>query len=225
MLELIIAITVFIAAVYLWKRKKTSCCAAKKATPEQSKPAEKVVPPSEQAVVQQTGAKPVVASVATTVASQTVEPCHKNLPEDSMLRRHYLTHVRTMLSVVSAQSTDATFSVQLERCLNDAQAMQQLLADYAQSKKIVATPAASAPQVQHPAPETIEAVEPIIVEPKASTHCQCQHRLPEDSLLRRHYLTELHAQVAATLPARPTDSTLRRHYDSLLENTVQQLLN
>ena len=50
-------------------------------------------------------------------------------------------------------------------------------------------------------------------------------KLPQDSMLRRHYLTQLHAQVAANLPTRPTDSMLRRHYDTLLENEVKKQLN
>lgn len=48
--------------------------------------------------------------------------------------------------------------------------------------------------------------------------------LPEDSMLRRHYLTHLRALVESRMPPRPTDSTLRRHYDSMLENEVENLL-
>ncbi len=40
--------------------------------------------------------------------------------------------------------------------------------------------------------------------------------IPEDSALRRHYLSQLSADVAASLPAKPTDSSLKRHYEQLL---------
>ncbi|MDT4288920.1 hypothetical protein RO575_05080 [Methylomonas sp. MO1] len=49
--------------------------------------------------------------------------------------------------------------------------------------------------------------------------------LPEDSVLKRHFLTQLQSEIEATLFPRPTDSMLQRHYDALvaakLENRLQ----
>lgn len=50
-------------------------------------------------------------------------------------------------------------------------------------------------------------------------------RLPEDSVLRRHYLTHLCAMIEAVNPPRPTDSVLSRHYDTLLVAKMDQCLN
>lgn len=39
---------------------------------------------------------------------------------------------------------------------------------------------------------------------------------PEDHVLKRHFLTQLRAEVEAAFLPRPTDSTLLRHYESLV---------
>jgi hypothetical protein len=41
-------------------------------------------------------------------------------------------------------------------------------------------------------------------------------RLPEDSVLRRHFLQHLRTRIEAVLPP-PTCSILKRHYEQLLE--------
>ena len=46
--------------------------------------------------------------------------------------------------------------------------------------------------------------------------------LPQDSTLRRHFITQLRAMSVALKPARPTDSTLSRHYDALINAEVEQ---
>jgi hypothetical protein len=49
--------------------------------------------------------------------------------------------------------------------------------------------------------------------------------LPEDSVLRRHYLTHLSAMIETVNPVRPTDSVLSRHYDTTLVAKMDQCLN
>ena len=48
--------------------------------------------------------------------------------------------------------------------------------------------------------------------------------VPEDSALKRHFLTQLAADVAASLPAEPADSTLKRHYQQLLAAKIAEQL-
>ncbi len=48
--------------------------------------------------------------------------------------------------------------------------------------------------------------------------------IPEDSTLKRHFLTQIQAEVEASLSQRPTDATLRRHYDSLVKCRVDAYL-
>ncbi|MGZ8136425.1 MAG: hypothetical protein ACXW1W_04895 [Methylococcaceae bacterium] len=49
--------------------------------------------------------------------------------------------------------------------------------------------------------------------------------IPEDSALRRHYLTHQRYQLEARLPIRPTDSALRRHYEQLLTTELEKRLH
>jgi len=48
--------------------------------------------------------------------------------------------------------------------------------------------------------------------------------IPEDSTLKRHFLTQIQAEVETDLLPRPTDSTLRRHYESLVKSRVEAYL-
>ena len=46
--------------------------------------------------------------------------------------------------------------------------------------------------------------------------CSNNLALPQDSVLRRHFLTQLRAEVEASLSPVPSDSVLRRHYQALV---------
>jgi hypothetical protein len=48
--------------------------------------------------------------------------------------------------------------------------------------------------------------------------------LPQDSMLRRHTITQLCALVESNMPLRPTDSVLRRHYDTMINNEINKRL-
>jgi hypothetical protein len=42
------------------------------------------------------------------------------------------------------------------------------------------------------------------------------HHLPQDSVLRRHYLTHLRHMIETVAMPSPTDSVLRRHHEHLI---------
>lgn len=48
--------------------------------------------------------------------------------------------------------------------------------------------------------------------------------MPEDSVLKRHYITQLRSEIEMELFPRPTDSTLQRHYDSLVAAELENRL-
>ncbi len=48
--------------------------------------------------------------------------------------------------------------------------------------------------------------------------------IPEDSALRRHFLSALEVDVIASLPPRPTDSSLKRHYDAMVQAEIEKKL-
>lgn len=49
--------------------------------------------------------------------------------------------------------------------------------------------------------------------------------LPQDSILKRHYLTHVCSMIEPLAPPRPTESVLRRHYDVMIIAKVIQCLN
>ncbi len=49
-------------------------------------------------------------------------------------------------------------------------------------------------------------------------------KMPEDSTLKRHFLSNLQAEVEGDLSPRPTCSMLRRHFDALVKTEVEQRL-
>ncbi|MDD1609443.1 MAG: hypothetical protein LUO95_02205 [Methylococcaceae bacterium] len=170
--------------------------------------------------------QPFLAQASSHKVTVSSETSNKNLPQDSMLKRHYLTHLRAMIiSLSPPRPTDSALSrhydtqiaAKIEQCLNDDSAMEQLIFHYEHDKKTPARPVVKEPQpiiASSPKPETSDETAVLVEQINVSS-------LPEDSMLRRHYLTHLHAQAAANLPPRPTDSMLRRHYDTLLENAVK----
>ncbi len=48
--------------------------------------------------------------------------------------------------------------------------------------------------------------------------------VPQDSTLKRHFMTQLFAETENALGRRPTDSTLKRHYDQLLDSRLVDAL-
>ncbi|MGY6275451.1 hypothetical protein [Methylomonas sp. MgM2] len=44
--------------------------------------------------------------------------------------------------------------------------------------------------------------------------------IPEDAVLRRHFIGQLRREVEAGLPPRPTDSILKRHHDAMVKTEL-----
>lgn len=179
---------------------------------------------------------PIQVTAKVAVSSSAAPAQNKNLPEDSMLRRHYLSHLHAMVSAINApRPTDSTLrrhydsqiAAKIEQYLNSETATEQLIQDYKAYQKTLTRPVVKETQtitVSSPLPES-----PVVVQEATPTPVVVKQasvsKIPEDSTLKRHYLTQLRAQVAAKLPARPTDATLRRHYDTLLENEINKQLS
>lgn len=49
-------------------------------------------------------------------------------------------------------------------------------------------------------------------------------QIPEDSALKRHFLSALKADVEAKMPPKPTDSSLKRHYNAAVQAKLDDLL-
>ena len=153
-------------------------------------------------------------------------PEHKsNLPEDSILKRHYLTHVCALLEALAPERPtdavlcrhyDAMMLAKIEQCLSDKQAMDRLLDDYLTNK----------PTATSEAPAT-QAGESAATAPQADENpiSDSTYNIPQDSILRRHYLTHVLTMIEALVPTRPTDAVLCRHYDALIVTKIDRCLN
>lgn len=151
---------------------------------------------------------------------------YQNLPQDSMLRRHYLTHLRAMIEALHTpcptdsalrRHYESIITSELEQCLNDQGAVERLICKYHDHKNALTQtiedkkiPAESLPQAQ-------------TITQDADTPQELL-KLPEDSMLRRHFITNLHAMVEAKMPPRPTDPALRVQYDAMVKAEVEKLL-
>ncbi|MGZ8958664.1 MAG: hypothetical protein ACXW0L_04210 [Methylosarcina sp.] len=171
----------------------------------------KIVPESAPAVT--STPKPVVevsneaqaVPEATPLATAAVSEIHKKIPyeekipEDSMLRRHYLTHIQSRKQPEwTARPTDSMLRRHYD----------SLMASLQQS----ALPKVESPLLQAE-PVRIAGVKIEEGETK-EREAVFYERLPQDSMLRRHYLAAMHYRLELALPPRPTDSILMRHFDN-----------
>lgn len=51
-----------------------------------------------------------------------------------------------------------------------------------------------------------------------------QLKIPEDSVLKRHFLAQLKSEIESTLHPRPTDAKLRQRYDALVAAELKDRL-
>ena len=49
-------------------------------------------------------------------------------------------------------------------------------------------------------------------------------QVPEDSTLKRHFISALKCDIESEMTPRPTESTLKRHYDSTVQAKLEDLL-
>jgi len=149
----VLIVLLIIILIVLKKRKKCSSCSPKevqtskepvKPQPE-LKTAEKPIVNAEPAAVNsQITAAAIVAPPAEPHAKETVPPSPVksnscSLPQDSILRRHYFTHLCTMTEALApprptdsilCRHYDTMIVAKIAQCLNDKNAMEQLICDY-----------------------------------------------------------------------------------------------
>ena len=127
----------------------------------------------------------------------------EKVPEDSMLRRHYFSNLEAeRLAITHPYPTDSVLRRHYESGL-----FWQLT-----------------PVSQKSSDETIASVEEVTSSVAVADQPVIKVIIPEDSTLKRHFLTQIEAEVENNLSPRPTDATLRRHYDSLVKSRVEAYL-
>jgi hypothetical protein len=190
MIELLIAaIAVVLFFIYLSRVKKAKNQSPKPATQtEESKPIVHTEPKIEATV------KPKISSAAI----PTQQNRNNNAPQDSTLKRHFLSHLREMSeSLKHPRPTDSSLSrhydslinAEIEQCVNDKGALERLICNYESHKKTLAQQIQSSKTLAEPLLKT--KTSPTIAEPNLSLR-------PTDSALRRHYDTMISTQTNKT---------------------------
>ncbi|MDD5580075.1 MAG: hypothetical protein PHY16_12450 [Methylobacter sp.] len=104
----------------------------------------------------------------------------------------------------------------------DVQVEQLVMVDIPPEAIPVAEIAAEIP------PEGVTVAETVVIQTKVENEYYQQsekkQKIPQDSVLRRHYLTHLRTEIESGLTACPTDSVLRRHYNHLINTEMEKQL-
>lgn len=149
----------------------------------------------------------------------------QKLPQDSILRRHFLTHLRSQIeSGYPSRPTDSILKRHFDNFL--ATEMEKYVDEPIKPAITGKTSSeAATTNIEQAVTTTTAAPAAAVIEPQspASTKIQKQ-QLPQDSILRRHYLTQLRLDIESGLPPHPTDSILKRHYDSLIATEMAKRL-
>jgi len=144
-----VVIVLLITAIIVLKRRNgCSSCSPKEALINKAKASEPVKSQPEIKLAD----KPTVKAEPTAVnpkitdvkivapsAKSTISFAVSSLPQDSILRRHYFTHLCTMIETLApprptdpvlCRHYDTMIAVRIAQCLSDKKAMEQLICDY-----------------------------------------------------------------------------------------------
>ncbi len=143
------------------------------------------------------------------------------VPQDSTLRRHFLTQLRADVEAeLPPRPTDYTLQRHYEQMVEAG--MEEKLGGPLPVELPPSAPAAPMRVVEPRVRHEVKAREKVKIRAKAEEERRLQ--VPEDSTLRRHFLTQLRAEIEARMPPAPTESSLRRHYDATVDAEVEKRL-
>jgi hypothetical protein len=137
----------------------------------------------------------------------------QKIPQDSILKRHFFTTLRTQVeSNYPSRPSDSILkrhfenfiATEMEKYIDKSiEPVVQVVTDKTAVKNIE-------PAVKSATP-TVSKSTSLPAEAKVQ-----KQKLPQDSILRRHFLSKLYSDIEYSLPPPPTDSILKRHYSSLI---------
>jgi hypothetical protein len=102
-------------------------------------------------------------------------------------------------------------AAKIEDCLNDKNKMAFVSLNYERIKGTLKKKSCVAEIVAE-------------VKPQQQTSQRNSVVLPEDSVQRRHYLTNIRAIIESKHPSCPTDSALKRHYKTMIDAEIELYL-
>lgn len=140
-------------------------------------------------------------SSVTPAAIKSPEKAVDRVPEDSVLNRHYLAQLAAERAAIThPYPTDSV-----------------LRRHYENSIQIVSRPVSTV-QVA----ESTEVVN--ISETISPTSAIAKQAVPEDSVLRRHFVAQVEADMRKDAVDMPTDAILKRHFAQLIESKIANYL-
>jgi hypothetical protein len=151
-----------------------------------------------------------------------------HVPQDHVLRRHYLALLESRLNEITPSPTDSVLrrhhqqwlKARLSRCIEDASSAAAFQADYEQWVRELGKTACKSNLLAEEGNSITLATRPLTREPLSARKA---FKLPEDSVLKRHCMQYLTAEIEKFMP-RPRDSVLSRHYDQWLASQIEVLL-
>jgi len=153
------------------------------------------------------------------------------VPEDSVLRRHYLANEAAKeLALHEPYPTDSV----LQRHFDQSHKIitEQVAATADGAAQYPKAEAPTTPQKASIIEQAIGKQMPASVSAKAASSPKPDIAeyaeitvIPQDSVLKRHFISQLRAEIEANMAAKPTDSVLRRHYDSLVGVELERRLS
>ena len=102
-----------------------------------------------------------------------------------------------------------------------APVVQEKVAVVEEKPEIVAPEAAPEP-VQKAPPVPVQKARPAVLE--TAPVVAREPGIPEDSMLRRHFLARMRTEIASRYGNRPTDSMLRRHFQAMIDAALEERL-
>ena len=118
------------------------------------------------------------------------------IPEDSVLRRHHISHLKSL-----REQQGPSKSVEPEApTVNAARTIQSVV------KEEVVQPVFNEAAEQQVKKDTTKS------------------KIPEDSVLRRHFISHIRSLIENEMSNRPTDSVLKRHYETLVNTELENRL-
>ncbi len=155
-----------------------------------------------------------------------------HVPEDSMLRRHYITHLRSIIvSLTGPRPTDSTLSrhydtqitSELETSLQDGAYARQLVINHEEQfrklvEKEILKPTSIDAQLKAELALEEESVKQD--EPVAKAAETTGSHIPQDSTLRRHYIHHLRSMIASQIQSteKNFDAKIETELDKCLQN-------
>lgn len=142
-------------------------------------------------------------AISQTIQTQQSDTRRTLVPEDSTLKRHYLTQVAEEQNLIkNPYPTDSV-----------------LRRHYQQNQT-------AALNLTPPTTKSEFAEEPMENTDTPKNHQPQAKRIsvPEDSVLKRHYLSRLRTEIEKQYPPCPSDAVLKRHYLQLIESRLEAYL-